>query len=264
MKVHVIGEDNRSNCLRIIYKDSSTDMYKAEVIFCPIPFTRDNIVVNTTNILIDDFLENISGKILVSGVLKEDIRTKCNENDIKFLDLMDYEEFSILNAEATSEGAIKKAIEMSEKTLNDSNILILGNGRIGKALAHNLSGFTSKIYVEARKQKDIALIKTMGYNCVDLKELDNFLNDMDIIFNTIPSLILDSSRIDKLKKDVCIIDLASKPGGVDFEHCAKEKLNVSWYLAVPSKDSPYSAARYIKDTTEKILREGRIWEKKLT
>ena len=169
---------------------------------------------------------------------------------------MEYEEFSVMNAIATSEGAIKKAIEMTDITLNNSNILILGYGRIGKILAQNLSGFGANIYCEARKKKDIALIKSMGYNEVDLKDLDNVLPQIDIIFNTIPSMMLDKDRLDLLKKDVCIIDLASVPGGIDFEYSASKNMNVCWYLAIPSKDSPYSAALYIKDTLDNILGEG--------
>ena len=167
-----------------------------------------------------------------------------------------------MNAIATSEGAIKKAIEMTDFTLNNSNILILGYGRIGKILANNLSGFGAKIYCEARKKKDIALIKSMGYNDIDLSNLDTFLPDMDIIFNTIPHMILDKRRLELLKSNVCVIDLASKPGGVDFEYASQRKVNLCWYLTIPSKDSPYSAAMYIKDIIYDILGEEDIWEKK--
>ncbi len=263
MKVHIIGEDSRSQNLRKLYKKESSNILNADIIFCPIPFTRDNVTINTTNIKIEELLKNVSGKILVSGVIKDDIRETLKSKNIRYIDVMEYEEFSILNAQATSEGAIKKAIEMTDKTLNDSNILILGYGRIGKMLAHNLSGFTSKIFVEARKEKDIALIKTMGYNEISLDVLDKYLKDMDIIFNTIPSLILDKNRVDMLKEDVCLIDLASAPGGIDFEQCASRKINTCWYLAVPSKDSPLSAAMYIKNTVDKIIGEEDIWEKKL-
>ncbi|MCL2383224.1 MAG: hypothetical protein FWC79_03570 [Oscillospiraceae bacterium] len=66
------------------------------------------------------------------------------------------------------------------------------------------------------------MIDAMGYNKVDMAELDNGLRNYDFIFNTVPAMILDESRIDKLKKECIIVDLASKPGGVDFEK-AKEK-----------------------------------------
>lgn len=263
MKIHVLGEDNRSNYLRELYKGEIVDFDSCNIVFCPIPFTRDNVYVNETNVRIDDLINKIKEKVLISGSINSNVIEKFNKNEIKYIDILDYEEFSVLNAEATSEGALKKVMEMSNKTLNDSNILVLGFGRIGKSLAHNLTGFTSKIFVEARKQKDIALIKTMGYNEVDLKDIDTVLDKMDVIINTIPSIILNEERLKRLKKDVCIIDLASAPGGVDFEFAKELNLNVCWYLSVPSKVFPLSAAIYIKSTINKIIRGEKVWEKKL-
>lgn len=256
MNFCILGEDNRSVKLREIYKEKQVRIEEADVIVCPIPFSKDGININNEKIKIEELIK-IAGKdkIIISGAIKSEIKQKFNENEIKFYDLMEYEEFSVMNAVATSEGAIKKAIEMTDYTINGSNVLILGFGRIGKILAYNLSGFGAKIYCEARKKKDIALIKSMGYNDVDLEELDNILPKIDIIFNTIPSMMLDRNRLDMLKENVCIIDLASVPGGVDFEYAASKNLNTCWYLAIPSKDSPYSAALYIKETIDNILGE---------
>ena len=85
----------------------------------------------------------------------------------------------------------------------------------------------------------------------------------DIIFNKIQSVILDKNRLEKLKKSVCIIDLASAPGGVDFEYSKNKGINTCWYLGVPSKDFPESAAKYIKSTMDKVLRGDKLWEKRL-
>ena len=130
MKVFVLGEDKRSMNLRKIYSSSSVRFEDADIIFCPIPFSKDNIKINSENIKIDDLINTLKNKVLVSGVINDEIREKFEENNIKYYDIMQFEEFSIMNAVATSEGAIKKAIEMTDKTLNGSNILILGYGRI--------------------------------------------------------------------------------------------------------------------------------------
>ena len=45
-----------------------------------------------------------------------------------------------------------------------------------------------------------------------------------------------------------IIDLASKPGGVDQLAATKQGIKVIWALALPGKVAPYSAARCIKQT----------------
>lgn len=266
MKVHIIGEDNRSVCLRKIYKENLSKIEDANIIFCPIPFSKDEKKINNSDITLDYLIEKLKDKekILVSGAINKNVIDKLEENNIDVIDIMNYEEFSIKNAQATAEGAIRKALEMTDFTLNNSNILILGYGRIGKCLARILEGFGTKIYCEARKKRDIAIIKSMGYNEVDLKDIDTVLSKADVIFNTIPSMILDKKRIELLKRDVCVIDLASAPGGVDFEELYKRKINTCWYLAVPSKDSPYSAAQYIKETIDDIIGEEDTWERKLT
>jgi len=255
MNIYVLGEDERSNYLRKIYKEDLSSIEKSDIIFCPIPFSRDNVKINNSNMLIEDLikLNNIEEKVIISGSISTAVKEKLNENNIKVIDLMYEEDYVIKNAIATSEGAIKKAIEMSNITLNNSNILILGYGRIGKILAHNLTGFGANIYVEARSKKDIALIKSMGYNGVELEKLDKFLPDMQFIFNTIPSVIIDKEKVKLLDSNVYVIDIASKPG-VDFEALNERGIATSWYLQIPSKDSPKSAAMYIKETVDENIR----------
>ena len=78
--------------------------------------------------------------------------------------------------------------------------------------------------MEARKYADLAMIEGHGYEPLPLDNLKDHIHEFDIIFNTIPSLILDDEILAKVKKDALIIDLASKPGGIDFDaakfgHC---------------------------------------------
>ena len=86
-----------------------------------------------------------------------------------------------------------------------------------------LHGIGAHVYVEARKEEDLSWINAYGYNGINLNELDESLDNYDFIFNTIPHLILDRNRLIKLKSNCVIIDLASKPGGEDFENARRQK-----------------------------------------
>ena len=77
----------------------------------------------------------------------------------------------------------------------------------------------------------------------------------DIIFNTIPALILDEEILSNVKKDALIIDLASKPGGVDFEAAKALGVRVIWALSLPGKVAPVSSGAIIKDTIMNIIKE---------
>ena len=93
----------------------------------------------------------------------------------------------------------------------------MGYGRIGKILSRMLHGLGANVWVEARKYADLAMIEGHGYEPLSLGELKNVVGEFDIIFNTVPSLILDEALLKRVHPDTLIIDLASKPGGVDFE-----------------------------------------------
>ena len=286
MKVHIIGEDQRSNYLRTLYDNNIVSIKEAETIICPIPFTRDNIKINNSNMSIEELINipDIEFKKIYTGALNSFAKEKLNEKNIKVIDIMEDEAYAIKNAIATAEGAIKKVIDSTPFTINKSNVLILGYGRIGKILARFLSSFGARIYVEARSKKDIALIKSMGYNEVELERLEDYLpianiaintyNEVElerledylpianIAINTIPSMILDKNKVDLLDSNSYVLDLASSPGGVDFEALKTREINTCWYLGVPSKDSPLTAAKYIKETIDEIDRGNEKWEKK--
>ena len=129
----------------------------------------------------------------------------------------------------------------------------MGYGRIGKVLANMLKGINAKVYCEARNKEDIAFIQTMGYNSVYIDELNSYLPKMDYIFNTIPVRLIDEKNIKYINKECTIIDLASAPGGVDFDLANKMGLNVIWALSLPSKVAPKSAAKYLKEAIDNII-----------
>ncbi len=79
-----------------------------------------------------------------------------------------------------------------------------------------LSGLGAQTYVEARKYADLAMIEGHGYEPLPLDDLERRIGEFDIIFNTIPAMILDGALLERVKKDALVIDLASKPGGAEL------------------------------------------------
>ncbi len=222
-------------------------MKQSNTILTAIPLSKDGTVVNTpysdSVVTIEAFYQNSKGKRIISGKLEESFK---EDETTEVYDILEEEEYAIFNAIATAEGAIQVAMEEFPKTLSGSNILVLGFGRIGKIVAKMLQGIGAKVYCEARKKEDLAYIQAFGYTPIDLQDLNENLAKFDIIINNIPTLILDKTRLDLLKKEVLIIDLASKPGGVDFAYAKQQNIKTIWALALPGKVAPVSAAEYIK------------------
>lgn len=257
-KYCILGTDLRSKYLRKLFikeKKEITDLEDADVVIAPIPFTKDNIKINGEIISISDIINRLENTkdILITGAMPKEIKKELIQKEIIFYDIMENDSMAIYNAIPTAEGAIACAIENTDFTLHSANILVLGFGRVGKVLAKKLSGLDVKLYCEARKESDLAIINAMGYIPVELENLDNYLGKMDIIFNTIPKLMLDKKRLDLVSDNALIIDLASSPGGVDFKYAKESGKKVEWTLAIPSKIAPYTAAIYIKNEIDKIL-----------
>ena len=63
------------------------------------------------------------------------------------------------------------------------------------------------------------------------------------------------TELKDLRPDCLIIDLASKPGGVDMAGAAALGVRVVWALSLPGKVAPVSAGRYIMDTVYHIMEE---------
>lgn len=221
----------------------------SEIIVLGIPVMQDNDLIKASvptslTHLLTCINEN---QKVYGGVIKDKLLSGLQKKNIEYFDFMKSEEFAIMNTIPTVEGAIEFAIRETNITLHDANVLVLGFGRIGKLLSKILKDLGSKVEVTARKQEDFAWIDTYGYAKVKYSELDERLEKYDIIFNTIPIMILDKERLENVNKESLIIDLASKPGGVDFDAAKELGIKTNWALALPGKVAPKSAAKYMKN-----------------
>ena len=77
----------------------------------------------------------------------------------------------------------------------------------------------------------------------------------DIIINTVPHIILTEQKLEYVKKETLLIDLASNPGGIDKKAIKDRNLKFVWALSLPGKVAPITTAEFIKDTVYNILKE---------
>ncbi len=118
-----------------------------------------------------------------------------------------------------------------------------------------LQAFGADVTVAARKQSDLAWAKIYGANSIKTSALPNAVKTADVVFNTVPAVLFDKRTLRVLKKDCLIIDLASKPGGVDFNAARELSIDTVWALSLPGKSAPVSAGKIIKNTIDNILAE---------
>ena len=200
-------------------------------------------------------MHNIHTQILIAGGIQPEVYLMTNNEYIEIIDIMKREELAVLNTIATAEGTIQIAIENTNTILHGSNCLILGFGRIGKVLARKLVGLSVNVTCAARKDDDIAWIQAYGYKSLNINELGEELNQYDIIINTVPHIILNEKRLEYVRNDVLLIDLASNPGGIDKKSVKDKKLKFIWALSLPGKVAPITSAEFIKNTIYNIIKK---------
>lgn len=159
------------------------------------------------------------------------------------------------NTLPTAEGAIQIALEELPITLQGCRTLVLGYGRLGRALAPRLTALGAKVSVAARKWSDLAWIEAAGCTAEHSGELRGWLCAFDLIINTVPTRLLGEEALVELKPGCLVIDLASKPGGVDWEAARRLGVRTVWALSLPGKVAPVTAGKSIRSTIYNILNE---------
>lgn len=255
--VIITGFDKCSDVSDILI--SETDDNIADGIIFPLPVSADGKTVNAPFsaeiLLISDFIPKLKKNSAVYGGM-----FSSETADIFSVPVYDYserEEFSVVNAEATAEGALRTALEISDETIFRSRILITGFGRIAKALARILLVMGADVTVSARKKSDIAWAEIYGCKAADISKLADIAGSYDIIFNTVPALIFSSNVIDNISKKAVIIDLASKPGGTDFGYASETGVRAVLASGLPGKMFPVTAGYTAADTLINMINERR-------
>ena len=210
-------------------------------IVLPIPFSKDNQYVNmpfsNKVIAIKEIFYYLENKTIFVGNIHKELEEELHRKHNQVIDFMKKEEFAILNAIPTAEATIEIILKNTKKILQNANCLILGFGRIGKVLAYKLKGLSAKVTCIITSEIEKAWAIAYGYETISIENLQKNctkLKQYDIIINTIPKIIL-KEELKEIKKETLVIDLASKPYGIDRKIAEQEKLNFIEALGLPRK-----------------------------
>lgn len=218
----------------------------------PLPVTKDgtNLFINDTEhpVSLEEVKECVTPENTVfGGVIPKALSADFKYRGIPFYDLMADSAVAIRNGIATAEGAIAHAVLDSCITLHHAPVLVLGYGRCGKILADKLKGMSAAVSICARNSSDLALGESLGFGIVPFSQLKRHLKKYKFIFNTIPAPVLTSSCLDKIKSDAVIIDIASVPGGTDFNYAKKKGINAKLYLGIPGKTAACTSGHILAE-----------------
>jgi len=179
--------------------------------------------------------------MVYTGMAKEYLRQLCSKYKLKLVELLDRDDVAIYNSIPTAEGALVMAIQNTDFTIHGSTSMVLGMGRTGFTMARSLQGLGSKVKMGVRRQEHFARAKEMGWEAFMTDDLLHHVADVDLIFNTIPSMVITAQVLTRISRNCVIIDLASAPGGCDFRYAEKRGIKAILAPGLPGIVAPKSA-----------------------
>lgn len=192
---------------------------------------------------------------IYAGMAKPYLRELCAKHGIALAELFDRDDVAIYNSIPTAEGALMMAIQNTDITIHGSSSMVLGIGRTGLTLARTLQGLGAKVKVGIRKEEHFARAYEMGFEPFYLKDLIRQVGNIDLLFNTIPTMIVTAQIIANLPSRAVIIDLASKPGGTDFRFAEKRGIKALLAPGLPGIVAPKTAGRIIAEVLSRLIME---------
>lgn len=194
------------------------------------------------------------GALVFGGKIMPKHRAEMEKRGARVYDYFEREEFTVANAGATAEAAVAMLMSERRRVIAGTRILVVGFGRIGKLLALKLRALGADVTVSSRRAEQRTFIEALGMTPADTASFAD-LGKFDAVVNTAPAPVITAEHIAALRRGCFVLDLASAPGGVDFD--AAEKCGIEARLApgLPGKMFPESAGGFIRDTIYNIINE---------
>lgn len=256
----LLREPEQSCCSKdalVASMDSFDELGMASCIICPIPFCKNGTFLNQSAYEEDMSMRTLfsnlrPGQTFFAGCIPEAFRTAAMKKGVRVYDLMQDVSLSYFNTIATAEGAICEAIANSICNLHQSRCAVLGYGKCGRMLVQDLKGMSCQVQSFSDEEEELSQACLTADRTGSLSDFGMLAGEFDFIFNTVPAPVISANLLSAMRKNVTIIDIASSPGGVDFEAAKKLGINARLCPGLPGRYAPSSSAKAIKEVIERI------------
>ena len=242
MRILITGQGKREEALRLIalkrgHSLPATGPWDAAAL----PLPRSEITEETAD-------ELPRGQKVVCGMVDDGLEQLAKKRGWTLLRILEDERYLQANAKLTAEGALQRAMNSTDRAVQDMNCLVIGFGRIGKALTGMLRGLGARVTVAARRKESR---EAAGGDAIPMEALPEALKRADAIFNTVPHPILGKGLLQCVSPQALLFELASAPYGIDQEAARKMSLRYSLESGLPGRCCPLSAAGAVMDYLER-------------
>lgn len=188
---------------------------------------------------------------IYGGPPPEGVRELLSRRNLSFCNLLENDSFCRKNALPTAEGALAALITNTPLSVSESEVLLLGYGRVASACAKLFSAVGAKVLVAARKSAVRKCAERAGYEAYKLpfpKRKIKRIAHLSAVCNTVPAAgIVDAQLLHALPQKTLILELASGADNIDAAVCAQLSHTLLRLPSLPGKVAPQSAARFIAE-----------------
>lgn len=241
---------------------SDVDVSKYDVILLPINGVMDKNLIscrfnnNPIKLPRDFFVDSKDNVLIFSGIPTPNLDYMLEVSNRSCVYMMKDKDVIRENAVPTVEGIIADVINNTDKTLNDSSVLVFGYGNIGTLLVKYLEMLGASVSVSIIKESDKELLDSMGisnFYSYNREDLISGIKGVDIIINTVPSTVISDNLIRFINPDAYVLDVASHPHGIDQEVLAEYFIKSKLYLGIPGKIAPKTSGKILSKKISKVM-----------
>ena len=241
MRLYIAGQDARAAYLTELARERGHEAaYRGPWDAVVLDLPRSSVPA--------DAAELPDGQLIFCGMTDPDFDRLAEERGWRLIRVLQDERYTQENAVLSAEGAVFAAMRQADLALSDGECLVIGYGRIGKALTRMLRGIGAHVTVAARRPESR---EAAGENSIDIPEIKDVLPGMDAIFNTVPSPILGRAELERAKPSALLVELASRPYGIDLQAAEGLELRAWLESGIPGRYCPRSAAKILLDLIER-------------
>ncbi|MGE5586956.1 MAG: dipicolinate synthase subunit DpsA [Clostridia bacterium] len=191
---------------------------------------------------------------LFVGAARPRLKEFAARHGVTLVEVAEDDEIAIRNSIPTAEGAVQIAMEELPVTIHSCRAVVVGFGRVGVTLTRVLLALGARTTVAARNLAQLARAEEMGASTVHLSSMAQAASDADVVFNTVPAVVLTEEVLKRMRPGSLIIDLASQPGGTDFQAAARYGIKTVHALGLPGKVAPRTAGAILAEALPQMIR----------
>lgn len=262
-KVSLVGFDLLEHALLGVGKCTINEIQFSTVdaVLLPVPGVNlqgeiETVFSNEKIVLTKEILDATPTHCTIySGISNSKLDELVNDSNRKLVCLFERDDVAIFNAIPTVEGTIMMVIQNTDITIHNSNVMVLGLGRVGLSVARVFTALGAKVSVGVRRSEHYARAFEMGFEPFYLHELKSRVPNIDVCINTVPSMIVNAEVISLMPSHTLIVDLASKPGGTDFRYAEKRGIHALLAPGLPGIVAPKTAGQILAKVVCQLLQE---------